>query len=213
MTEFLDLTRESYEVGSVEDLAVLLIPGTTLAYASQWQAEPLELGWKADLRIRGASAPLSTVSFLQADIRAELALPLGERARVLTRTEFGTTYAGSLARLPPSIRYFAGGDRSIRGYALDELGPEDDNGEVVGGRHLAVGSIELERMIRGRWSLAVFLDAGGAFNDRSDPTYSGVGVGARWHSPFGPIRVDLAVPLDDVQHSIRIHLGIGSTFR
>ncbi|MEE4362141.1 MAG: BamA/TamA family outer membrane protein, partial [Pseudomonadales bacterium] len=158
-------------------------------------------------------APVSTASFLQGEVRAELALPLGKRSRALTRVELGGTLADALAGLPPSVRYFAGGDRSIRGYGLDDLGPLDDNGEVSGGRNLVVGSLELERLVYGNWSLATFVDSGGAFNDFTEPVSTGVGVGVRWHSPFGPVRIDLAVPLDDPSRSVRLHLGVGSTFQ
>lgn len=213
MTEFVDLQRESFEVAGDEDTAVLLVPGVSVEYADQWRGPPLELGWKGRVRVRGASAPLSTVDFLQTELRGELALPLGDRARLLTRVDFGTTFAPALADLPPSVRYFAGGDRSIRGYALDELGPRDDNGEVRGGRHLLVGSVELERQIRGNWAVAAFVDSGGAFNEEDDPTFTGVGFGARWYSPFGPVRIDLGFPLDAVGRTVRLHLGVGTTFR
>ncbi|MCC5886231.1 MAG: outer membrane protein assembly factor [Gammaproteobacteria bacterium] len=213
LTESLNLQREDFDVASDDDVAILLMPGIAISKTRQTRQRPLEIGWRLDGQVRGASTPLSSTSFLQFYSRGSLALPLGERARAVGRVELGTTLASSLSKLPTSIRYFAGGDRSIRGYKLDALGPTDAEGEVSGGRHLAVASIELERAIRGNWSVAVFADTGGAFNTFSEKVSSGVGVGVRWLSPVGPIRLDVAHPLDDDGTSVRLHIGVGSSFQ
>lgn len=213
LTESLNLQREDFDVASDDDVAILLMPGLGLSKTRQTQTRPLEIGWRLDGQIRGAAVPLSSTTFLQLYGRASIAMPLGDRARVLGRLEMGATAAKSLAELPTSVRYFAGGDRSIRGYKLDALGPTDAEGDVRGGRHLAVAGIEFERMVSESWSLAVFADAGGAFNTVSDPYSSGVGLGLRWLSPVGPIRIDLAHPLDDSGTSVRLHIGVGSTFQ
>lgn len=213
ITESLNLQREDFDVASDDDVALLLMPGLAMSKTHQTRQRPLEIGWRLDGEVRGAAAPLASTNFIQFYGRGALALPLGERARVVGRVEIGTTLAASLAKLPTSIRYFAGGDRSIRGYDLDSLGPTDAEGDVRGGRHLGVASIELEQALRGNWSLAVFADTGGAFNSFSDSLSSGVGVGVRWLSPVGPIRLDLAHPLDDGGRSIRLHIGVGSSFQ
>jgi translocation and assembly module TamA len=107
------------------------------------------------------------------------------------------TLAADLGEIPASRRFFTGGDNSIRGWAFNTLGPTDPlNGETVGGRYLGVGSLELERTIRGPWSAAVFTDFGNAFDPSYDNTYEqSVGFGVRWASPIGPVRVDLAFAL------------------
>jgi len=212
LTESLNLQREDFDVASDDDVAILLMPGIAISKTRQTRQRPLEIGWRLDGQVRGAAAPLASTSFLQFYGRGALALPLGERARAVGRVELGTTVASSLSKLPTSIRYFAGGDRSIRGYKLDALGPTDSEGEVSGGRHLAVASIELEQAVRGNWSVAVFADTGGAFNTFSESVSSGVGVGVRWLSPVGPIRLDVAHPLDD-DRSVRLHIGVGSNFQ
>lgn len=213
ITESLNLQREDFDVASDDDVAILLMPGIAISKSRQIRQRPLEIGWRLDGQVRGAATPLASTSFLQFYGRGAIALPLGERARAVGRLELGTTLAGSLSKLPTSIRYFAGGDRSIRGYALDALGPTDAEGEVRGGRHLAVASIEVERAITENWSLAVFADTGAAFNTFSDSLSSGVGIGVRWLSPVGPIGLDLAHPLDDGGRSVRIHIGVGSSFQ
>lgn len=213
LTESLNLQREDFDVASDDGVALLLMPGLAISKTHQTRQAPLEIGWRLDGQVRGAAAPLASTSFVQFYGRGVYAFPLGERARAVGRLEVGTTLASSFSKLPTSIRYFAGGDRSIRGYDLDSLGPTDTDGDVLGGRHLAVASIELERAVRKNWSLAVFADSGAAFNSFSDELSSGVGVGLRWLSPVGPIRLDLAHPLDGGGRSIRLHIGVGSSFQ
>ena len=113
--------------------------------------------------------------------------------------------------LPASVRFFAGGDVSVRGYEYKSLGPTDELGLVVGGTHLAVFSYEIDQLVRENWSVAAFVDAGNAFNDFDDVNFEvGVGVGVRWFSVVGPIRVDFAVPLaDDAPDDWRIHITLG----
>ena len=213
VTEFIELSREEFDVASDDDVAILLVPGFSFGRSERTRVRPLELGWRFDVRVSGAAEPLATTSFAQAEIDLQGAIPLGEVSRLVSRLRFGTTWADALAGLPTSVRYFAGGDQSIRGYGLDEVGPLDDSGEVRGGRHLLVGSIELERVVWKSFSAALFVDSGGAFNDFSEPLTTGVGFGIRWQSPFGPVRLDFATPLDDPDTSFRFHFGIGSSFR
>ncbi|MDZ7825561.1 MAG: autotransporter assembly complex family protein [Gammaproteobacteria bacterium] len=213
MTEFLELSREDFDIATDDDVAVLLTPGISLGRSERRRSDPLEIGWRFETSVRGAFEPLSTTSFLQGRLDLERAFALGERGRLISRLQFGTTWADALAELPASIRFFAGGDRSLRGYDLDALGPENDRDEVRGGRHLAIGTLELEHMVWRKWSAAVFIDHGGAFNDFTEPVSTGIGVGIRWQSPFGPIRLDLAAPVDDPERALRLHLGVGSTFR
>lgn len=213
ITESLELQREDFDVASDDDVALLLMPGLAISKTHQVRQRPLEIGWRLDGEVRGAAEPLASTNFIQFYGRGALALPLGDRARAVGRIEVGTTLAASLAKLPTSIRFFAGGDRSIRGYDLDSLGPTDAEGDVRGGRHLAVASIELERVLRENWSLALFADTGAAFNSFSEDLSSGVGVGVRWLSPIGPVRLDFAHPLDDGGQSIRLHIGVGSNFQ
>jgi translocation and assembly module TamA len=112
------------------------------------------------------------------------------------------------SQLPSSLRFFAGGDSSVRGYNLDVIGPQNDQDDVIGGRYLLVGSVEYERRILPAWSLATFVDVGDAFDD-SPELKTGVGIGVRWQSPVGPVRVDVASGLEDPGDSVRLHVSIG----
>jgi translocation and assembly module TamA len=127
--------------------------------------------------------------------------------RVIGRVHAGWTFQNEFEDLPPSVRFFAGGDNSVRGYGYEELGPEQD-GEVVGGRRLLTGSLEFDVLLRPNWSVAAFVDSGSAFNTTPDFS-TGVGLGLRWYSPLGPLRFDLAHPLDDPDRSVRLHISLG----
>ena len=116
---------------------------------------------------------------------------------------------GNLSRLPKQLRFFAGGDNSVRGYGFESLGERNAAGAVVGGKHLLTGSIEYEHPVRDDWGLALFVDTGNAFNDwDSIDLKTGAGFGARWKSPIGPVRVDVAWPVDDFSDP-HLHLNIG----
>ena len=111
--------------------------------------------------------------------------------------------------LPPELRFFAGGDRSIRGFDYQQIGDLDEKGEVIGGKYQAIGSAEYEHYFLPKWGAAVFVDAGDAFT-KQFKTNVGAGVGVRWKSPVGLVRVDVARPLvSDFEHEWRIHIIIG----
>jgi translocation and assembly module TamA len=167
-------------------------------------------GWRASLDVQGAySALLSDLSFIR--IRAEgkwIASP--GPGRFLTRTELGATETDDFGRLPAAYRFFAGGDQSVRGYAYESLGPENADGEVIGGRYLATGSLEYEHPVKGNWSAAIFADAGNALNGLTGDVKTSLGVGVRWQSPVGPLRLDLAFPVRDSDADlVRLHFSMG----
>ena len=85
----------------------------------------------------------------------------------------------------------------------------DENGEVIGGSSLVTGSFEYEHPIRARWSIATFVDSGNAFERSAMDAKTGAGLGARWQSPLGPIRIDLAHPFDDDTTDWRVHITLG----
>lgn len=165
-------------------------------------------GWRLFLQASGAHENLlSDITFAQFYASGKFIHTLGP-GRVLLRTEVATTVADELLELPVSIRFFAGGDQSVRGYQYQELGARNSDGDVVGGKHLLVGSIEYDLPIRGGWSVAAFVDSGNSFTDFSDMTLSeSAGLGVRWLSPIGPIRFDVAKGLDD--GSFRFHITMG----
>jgi translocation and assembly module TamA len=96
----------------------------------------------------------------------------------------------------------------VRGFDYQELGPRDASGEVVGGRHLLFGSMEYEHRIRGNWGVAAFVDTGNAFNSFNDGLETGAGIGLRWKSPIGMVRVDVAAAVSQ-DNGLRLHFTLG----
>lgn len=212
LTYFLDFGYEEWLVGIDEGESRLLIPGVSWEHTMErGPPRPLD-GVKANLSISAAAdALLSDVSFLQLRAFGKFVHKLWPGARGLARAELGATIKDEFDDLPASVRFFAGGDVSVRGYEYKSLGPQDELGLVVGGTHLAVFSYEVDQLIRENWSIAAFIDAGNAFNDYDDTEMAiGVGAGIRWFSLLGPIRLDLAFPLaDDAPDDWRIHITLG----
>jgi translocation and assembly module TamA len=207
----LDYLYEDFTVGSQDDNARLLVPGISWVRIKSDGREYILKGKRLEFRIEGASdALLSSTSYLQFYNSNKFIHGLSDNWRLLARLELGVTLADNLEELPPSKRFFAGGDNSIRGFDYEALGPEDDSDEVIGGRYLAVGSLELERRLSGRWSAAVFIDGGNAYDPEyvAEAAYGG-GLGVRWRSPVGPIRVDLAQGhyLDEREWQLHVVLG------
>ena len=153
----------------------------------------------------------STSSYISTGINGKLIRSFADGDyRFLARADLGATLAGSIDDVPGSRRFFAGGDQSIRGFGFERLGPVDkETGDVVGGRYLGVGSIELERRIVDKWSGAVFYDFGNAYDpDYANAFAQSVGAGVRWRSPLGQIRVDLGYGFEPFDN-LRLHLVIG----
>nr|WP_282452822.1 autotransporter assembly complex family protein [Lysobacter sp. CAU 1642] len=150
----------------------------------------------------------SEVRFRQVIASATLIRGLGERTRVIVRGEAGALRTGEFQRIPPSLRFYAGGDRSVRGYGYQELAPPLGDGERFGGRNLLVGSVELEHMFTAQWGAAVFADAGNAYGSEFEPAV-GVGLGLRWRSPVGPVQVDIGRGLDQPDKTFRLHIQLG----
>ena len=167
-------------------------------------------GFRIALTLRGASqAMLSDTDFSQASIDAKFVQRLSDRWRILGRSEIGTSVAGDFDKVPTSLRFYTGGDNSVRGYGYRAIGPRNSLNEVSGARHLLVGSIELDYEFRANWRFATFLDSGNAFNDISEPMRTGAGFGLRWQSPIGPVRIDLAHGFSRPGDKVRLHLTIG----
>jgi translocation and assembly module TamA len=206
-TNFVELSFEDFEIAGERADSRLLMPGTSWTKtAADAGPRPMN-GYRLTAEIRGAHRYLgSTNDFVQSRMSGKIIFGLGSRLRVLARGEVGYTVKDDFATLPPSVRYFAGGDNSIRGYEYQQLGPEED-GEVVGGSRLVLGSLEADYPFLQGWSVAAFVDTGSAYDDKPELS-TGAGLGVRWYSPLGPIRVDLAHPFDS-DDDIRLHITIG----
>lgn len=136
---------------------------------------------------------------------------LYDRHRFVIRGNLGWIETGDFDRVPPDLRFFAGGDRSIRGYKYKSISPEDSKGKLIGASKLATGSLEYQYNVTGKWWGAVFMDGGEAVSDiRQSDWKTGAGVGVRWQSPVGPIKLGFAVPVGDKdEHGLQFYIGLG----
>jgi len=167
-------------------------------------------GWSLKLSLDSAlEAVLSSQDVTQLKVQAKGVKQLGS-GRVLTRMNLGSTMVDDFNSLPKSLRFFAGGGNSVRGYSYESLGVVNDNGIVIGGKQLLDLSLEYQHPVTDRWDAAVFVDAGNAFNSWSDNNLKvGVGFGARWRSPVGPVKIDIGFPEDNYKDP-HLHLSVGS---
>lgn len=210
--------RHDFSIGSDSGIVELLAPGASFSRTVADGTLYPRSAFRLDLLARGgAEAVLSDVSFLRLYARAKMVRPLGSKVRVLGRLELGGVLHDDFARLPPALRFFAGGDQSVRGFGYLELGPrtapagDAEVGEVTGGDLLLTASAELEWRAFGDWGAALFYDVGNAFDsDAADFSFErGAGVGLRWFSPIGLVRADVAWGLSRPDPPLRVHLGLG----
>jgi translocation and assembly module TamA len=159
----------------------------------------------------GVEGAGSDATFAQVHARASWFKGLGERNRLIVRGEIGHTFTDSLVAMPPSLRFYAGGDRSIRGYEYREVGPRLGKFSV-GAKNVVTASGEFEHYFNDTLGAAAFVDGGDAFDGSQAKWRTGVGVGVRYKSPVGPIRFDIARGLDDPDSPFTIGLSIGAEF-
>lgn len=170
-------------------------------------------GWGGNALVRGGmSGNESDTPFVQLHANVRWFKGLGKDSRLIARGELGHTFNNDeFSLLPPTLRFHAGGDRSIRGYGWREVGPrvgEPGHEFPVGARNVVTASLEYERYFKGPWGAAVFVDTGSAFDNDVD-LRTGVGVGLRWRSPVGPLRVDIAHGLDHPDSPFQVTLSFG----
>lgn len=209
---YLQWLKEDYTVADQEGMATLLIPG--VRFWERRYDDPIRptRGYRFSIEARGSTPALgSNGSFLQVIPQGDAMITLGNGFSLLLRGQLGMSLQNEpLNSLPPSLRFFAGGDQSVRGYVYQSLGPKDRTGKVVGGKNLLVGSLEIAKAVTSLWGVAAFYDAGNAFDDFSQYTLKqGAGLGLRIYTPLGPIRVDLARPIGEPDNPVRIHFSVG----
>lgn len=211
-TAGIDYRKERFEIADEEDSVDELVPNITWSKTVTDDPVYTSKGHRIKYALLGSLEGFaSPATYLSGSVRFKLIRSFFDDYRFIARTDLGATLADSLFDLPASRRFFAGGDNSIRGWSLDVLGPDDPvTNDALGGRYLAVGSVELERRIVGKWSGAVFTDFGNAFDPDFDREVRvGAGFGVRWRSPIGQVRVDLAFALSKDDDPARLHIVIG----
>jgi len=156
-------------------------------------------------------------SYGRAQFDASAYHPVGGRVVVAGRVRLGTIFGSSLFNVAPSRRLYAGGGGSVRGYGYQQLGPKDLDGDPIGGRGLAEFALEARvrlKQLGGNLGIVPFFD-GGTLTSSARPDFrhwrTAVGLGVRYYSLFGPIRVDVGVPLNrqtgDGPFAVTVSLG------
>lgn len=203
---------ERFRIGDGEtERSSLLLPG--LGYSKLHADSPLDpsRGYRIQFDVTGSHrAVISNADILHGNFLVKGLYTLADNHRFLTRFQFGGVATNRFSDVPPSLRFFAGGDQSVRGYGYETLSPRDSEDIAVGGRFLMVGSAEYQYQFADNWRAAAFVDEGNAIDDLADPLATGVGLGIRWISPVGPLRLDVAKGLNpEFGGEWRIHFSMG----
>ncbi len=184
-----------------------------LVFPTKGQALGVELG-------AGMTLSQDRLPYLRAKVRWNSQWPLAQNSarpsRLAVRAEGAGVWSREDAPVPATQRFLAGGDNSVRGYALRSIGVPNASGGIEAGRWLAVASLEWQRPlwfdgVRSAWEATAFIDSGTVSNELKNlDTKTGVGMGMRYISPVGPLQGDLAYALD--RRQFRFHLSVGFVF-
>lgn len=205
---------------SLKDSVKYFIPGITWSRTirSGSSLDPSN-GFRQVYNIEGAHLSAgSDNSFFRVHGRWNYITTLATNHRLVSRAELGAIYIDRDAELAPSLRFYAGGDQSIRGFAYQSIGstiptssdPDKPEELVVGGTRLMVASIEYQYYLSEKWRMALFSDGGSVTNKGEfEPVYS-IGSGLHYLSPVGAVKLDFAYGIDDDDKNWRIHINIGA---
>lgn len=212
-TLYFRTTYEDFTQGGVSDEVWLFYPGIQWSRSrTEPQRFPLwgdrqQLSIEYSDTIWGSDAQFARVTGDTEWIRT-----IGDNNRFYARLSVGAIETDDFDKLPPSLRFFAGGDRSVRGYSFESLSPRNEEGRLRGGQQMLTSTLEYQRRVTGDWWGATFVDSGDAFDNWGpEELKTGAGLGVRWISPVGPIRFDVAHPFDH-EDDWRVHFSIGPEF-
>ncbi|HPX87042.1 MAG TPA: BamA/TamA family outer membrane protein [Candidatus Hydrogenedentes bacterium] len=161
------------------------------------------------------------VFFAKNEMNFSYFIPFGEEQKTVlaTRLRLGSLGGAASGMIPVDERFFAGGGGSVRGYAYQNIGPLDSKGKPMGGRSLTDWSIELRRKLSEKIGVVAFVDGGMSyktpFPDFGTAPRWGAGIGLRYSTPLGPLRLDVAVPVNrrkDLDSSVQLYMSIGQAF-
>lgn len=207
--------HENYRISSQDSVSRYVLPGVRFADNYYDSIIRPTRGFRYSLDVRGTASALgSTTQLLQVMADASHVLSLPWRLKLLTGARTGITLLSDpLSDLPPSLRFFAGGDQSVRGYGYQSLGPKDATGQVIGGKHLLTFHADLQRAILDDWGVSVFYNAGNAFDSFTAMTLSqAVGAGVHYYTPVGALNLFLARQIQTENPEYRVHFTIGFEF-
>jgi translocation and assembly module TamA len=203
-----------FEIGSETGYSSLTFLEGALTRAKSDQPAFAQRGYSYTVSARFTPfEQLTDTRFASLSLEGKWLHAFGPDTRLIVRSELGKMAVDDFDQLPPELRFFSGGDRSIRGFGYEEVGSRNAAGDVIGGNHLLEASVEMERYFRKGLGSALFVDAGDAFLGSDFVLHVGVGAGIRWKSPVGVLRLDLAYPIESIDsNSWQIHFNIGPDF-
>ncbi|CAB9495960.1 autotransporter assembly complex protein TamA [Alteromonas macleodii] len=212
--------RETYDQGDLDtNTTSLVLPGYSLTYRDK--DDELNIGNGTYVQVLaqyGKEGFGSDIDYAKTAVEGMLIRTFANKHRITLRGEIGAIKTNSFDDVPASLRFYAGGDQSVRGFSYRDLSPKADvinpeTGELdlesIGGKYLVTSSIEYAYSIADNWRIAAFVDAGKAANDISDSLAYGIGPGVHWLSPIGAVRVYLARGLSKQENDWRIHIILG----
>jgi translocation and assembly module TamA len=222
---FVRLSNETTTEGDgSRNTAFYVFPGISYSTLPSYIVGGKVRPYRLYFELRGSPTTLgSDASFVQFRFQGERVFDFARRWHLDLRAELGATHLESnredeIVDLPASQRFFAGGDRSVRGFELNELSPKevdpaDGKEKSVGGKHLATGTIEVTRDLPRNFGIATFFDIGNAFDDFKDPQFEySAGLGVRYNIAVATFGVDVAQPLSEPGRGPRLHLYISTQF-
>ncbi|HAS62181.1 MAG TPA: hypothetical protein DCS35_06160 [Vibrio sp.] len=209
-TLFIRYLLENYEQGIQDDSAQFLLPGISFTRTRSRGGAMPTWGDRQSLSLEyGDPHALSETQVLRAIGGMSWIRSLGENHRGIFRIDGGANFVEDFDKLSPSLRFFAGGDNNLRGYGYESISPRDSSGALSGAKFMATTSLEYQYRVVGNWWGAMFYDYGDAF-DYTPDFKRGVGVGIRWASPVGPVRLDFAWGLDATPgNEFQVHFTLG----
>jgi translocation and assembly module TamA len=213
LTPYVKFQLENFTIGTENSSSRLVLPGLRFSKQTFDNLTRPTRGYRYAFDVRGAHQYFGSDSALAQFIAdGNTVIPLPWRLSLHLKSKVGLSLlADPLADFPPSIRFFAGGDESVRGYHYQSLGPRNNLNEVVGGKDLVTGTVELERAIFEKWGVSLFHDAGNAFNTFTNVhLYQGAGVGLHYYTPIGGLHLDLAKRIGTGQSNFyMVHFSVG----
>lgn len=208
---FNDIPDSFLATGNTEQQSLLLGYEATKTM-SDTRINPTR-GFKQNYKIQLGSESLlsdADMAIVNANWKAMYSLGENNNHQFVGGASLGYIFTTDFQKVPYNLRFFAGGDQSLRGFDYKSLSP-NEFGFKIGGQAMAVGTVEYNYQFKEGWRAAVFSDFGNAFDKNfSNPSEYSLGLGIRWNSPIGPIRLDVASGISDPGHPIRLHFFIGS---
>ena len=210
-TAFLRRDQETFRLGDdPKESTEMLMPG--ISYARKNLKGGTTPYWGEQWLISaefGLDDVLSSTNLLRVQLQHAWLRTYLNKHLVFLKANIGAMLVDDINNVPYSLRFYAGGDQSVRGFAYQSISPENDDGELIGGKYLLAGTMEYNYQFAQNWRAALFVDGGTATNDFSDEFEVGAGFGFRYLTPVGPVRIDHAWGLTKDSKSTRLSITIG----